>query len=41
LNKCINQYLERNTTPDIISKIKERMIQDHMLAYKNKIRELL
>ena len=41
LNKCINQYLERNTTPEIISKIKDRMIHDHMLAYKNKMHELL
>jgi len=41
LSKCITQYLERNTTPDVISEIKERMIQDHMLAYKNKMRELL
>jgi hypothetical protein len=41
LNTCINHYLSRNSTPDKTEEIKERMIHDHILAYRNKMHELL
>jgi len=41
LSKCINNYLDRNTTQEIKGQIIEQMIQDHMVAYKNKMSELI
>jgi hypothetical protein len=41
LNSCIDQYLKRNSTTSETQEIKERMIGDHVLVYKNKIHNSL
>lgn len=41
LDRCITQYLKRNATPEVEQEIKEKMIHDHILAYRNKMHELL
>lgn len=41
LNTCIDQYLARNTTSEIATQLKERMIKEHIEAYKLKMNELI
>ncbi len=41
LNVCIDKYLDRNTSSEISSQIKDRMLKEHMDAYRLKMNELL
>ena len=41
LNTCIDQYLDRNTTPQTAAQLKERMIKEHIEAYRLKMNELI